>query len=203
LSIDGQYIRKLDELLTDVSGSINDHLAHSLDVDCRTRTFGLVHETDTALSDVPELVEKDASVWLNTFVRAKVMIIICLGPTKGTLELRPFEDDEAEAVEIATTPGTMIILRADALWYKHFAHGKVHLLSTHVLGAKHFDKRTSRQASRKMTPVAKAIDNWCLERLQVLKSAQDFGSEMKDLPRDFMKAMNQVCFKGQRVAHRS
>lgn len=203
LSTDGEHIRKIDEMMTDVCTSVNDFLIAALDMDCRTRTHGLVHETDTGLSEIPDLDEKQASTWLNTFVRAKVVLIVCLGPSKGTLELRPFDDDEAEAVEIPTTPGTMIILRADALWHKHFAHGKVNLLTCHLLEPKHFDKRTSHQASRKMTPVARAIDNWCLARLQVLKSAQEHGQDLGDLPMDFRKAMNQVCFKGQRVAIRS
>jgi len=203
LSTDGPTIRKLDELMTDVSLQVNDYLLGFLEMDCRTRTHGLVHETDTALSEVPDMIEREASMWLNTFVRAKVLIMICLGPTKGTLELRPFNDAEAEAVELETNPGTMIVLRSDALYHRHYAHGKVYLLTSYLLEPKHFDKRTCHQASRKMTPVARAIDTWCLDRLAVLKSAQDFGEDLRDLPMDFRKAMNQVCFKGQRVAIRS
>jgi hypothetical protein len=95
------------------------------------------------------------------------------------MELRPFNDTEAEAVELETNPGMMIVYRADALYTKHFAHGKVHLLTCHLLEPKHLDKRTSRNASLKMTPVAKAIDDWCMNRLQVLKSAQDYGQDLK------------------------
>jgi polyketide synthase-associated protein len=115
LSTDGPDIRKVDGVMTDTVDKMNDFLFEMLDLDCRTRTHGLVHETDTAMNDPSTLTEKEASSWLSCFVRSKITVIVCLGPTKGTMELRPFEEEDAEAIEIETVPGTMIIVRSDLI----------------------------------------------------------------------------------------
>ena len=53
---------------------------------------------------------------------------LCLGPVRGTLELQPY-DEEADAYEVPTIPGSFIILRADAMWHRHCAHSKAYILS--------------------------------------------------------------------------
>jgi polyketide synthase-associated protein len=203
LSTDGEHLQNLDAELNAMVNEVAGFAYEIVGVDCESRTLGLVHETDTAINDAEALVEKEASMWLNTFVRSKITAVLCLGPTKGTLELRPFNDDEAEAIEIETTPGALIILRSDSIWHRHFAHGKVYLLSCFLVEPRHLDKRASLEASQRMTPVAKALDNWCLQRVRELKNLQNVGEELLNVPSDFVRAMNQVCFKGQRAAIRT
>ena len=49
------------------------------------------------------------------------MIIIFLGPSSGTLEMKPYNTDDAETFEIQTYPGSLVVLRPDILSHKHFS----------------------------------------------------------------------------------
>lgn len=162
-----------------------------------SKTHGLLHETGLAPEHAPDPSEHEASYWLGTLAQKKIMILLCLGPVRGTLELQPY-DEEAEASEVPTIPGSFIILRADAMWHRHCAHSKAHILSCFLVG--HEGRKTG---SNWVPPCAKSLEQWTVERMRYLKESQAKSQEKLDLPAGWITAMNHMFHTAQRVAVRS
>mmetsp|Transcript_53485 Transcript_53485/g.95171 ORF Transcript_53485/g.95171 Transcript_53485/m.95171 type:complete len:990 (-) Transcript_53485:202-3171(-) len=201
LSGDGDAIKSLDDVMTNLAKGMIDVLA-DMGLNCPERTCGMVHETSSNVdADLPDLTIDQASLWLNTFTRQKVMIVMVLGPSKGILELRPF-DEEAEGVELETTPGDLIVLRPDALSFTHTAHGTVNLLTCYMLEPRCLDRHSSMSMVASMCPSAKALDAWAFAKVEQLKSEENGINCRGDLPDDWTNAMNMLTFSGQRVAVR-
>ena len=163
-----------------------------------SKSHGLVHETGLAPEHAPDPSEHEASYWLGTLAQKKMMILLCLGPVRGTLELQPYDED-AEAYEVPTIPGSFIILRADAMWHRHCAHSKAHILSCFLVGHEHGRKGTSNW----VPPCAKNLEQWTVERMKYLKENQAKSQEKLDLPAGWITAMNHMFHTAQRVAVRS
>mmetsp|Transcript_103657 Transcript_103657/g.323091 ORF Transcript_103657/g.323091 Transcript_103657/m.323091 type:complete len:1165 (+) Transcript_103657:83-3577(+) len=194
-------LKKLDQALTETSRVIDQYLEAALGFSCPVRTPGLVHETGMATDEPPELGLEEGSVWMTTFMRHKLMVIFCLGPIAGTLELRPFDED-AEVFEVPTQPGSLIILRADAMTHRHFAHSKALLLSTYLMEYKPLTKHSIAVQENAMVPVAQELQNWTVEKMKEIKEREYEYNEIADIPQAWSTAMNSLFHCVQRVAIR-
>eukprot|EP00408_Alexandrium_pacificum_P025336 CAMPEP_0171183242 /NCGR_PEP_ID=MMETSP0790-20130122/15179_1 /TAXON_ID=2925 /ORGANISM="Alexandrium catenella, Strain OF101" /LENGTH=1162 /DNA_ID=CAMNT_0011648215 /DNA_START=63 /DNA_END=3551 /DNA_ORIENTATION=+ len=194
-------LKKLDEAMTETARVIDQYLEAALGFTCPVRTPGLVHETGMSMDDAPELTYDEASTWMTTFMRHKLMVVFCLGPINGTLELRPFDED-AEAFEVSTTPGSMIILRADAMTHRHFANSKVLLLTTYLMEYTPLTKHSIAVQENAMVPVAQELQNWTVEKMKEIKEREYEYNEIAELPQSWSTAMNSMFHCVQRVAVR-
>lgn len=84
------------------------------------RTAPLLHEAGPVLEEPPPLSEEVALQWLETFAWQRVLLVLFLGPGRGVLELRPFDEDGLP-LRLPTEPGMLVALRADRLWRLHSA----------------------------------------------------------------------------------
>eukprot|EP00438_Fugacium_kawagutii_P023931 Skav221184 [mRNA] locus=scaffold1504:202485:207886:- [translate_table: standard] len=102
----------------------------------RQGSAGLVAGWEASDPDLEEaeLTDQEASDWSAIFTSRKIMILVFLGPGKGTLEMQPY-DDEANVSEITTVPGLVVVLRTDQLSFKFFCRGReaTHVASSFML----------------------------------------------------------------------
>jgi polyketide synthase-associated protein len=192
----------LDGAIGDIATMIEqEHLFEEIGFSCYQRTQAVLHETSSnPPGSAPPLTEAEASNWIFQFMRGAIMSIVCLGPTSGTLELIPYEDqlEEAAAFTIETAPGTVIFLRSDTMAVRHTAPGPASLLTSFLVKEK--DYATKRSMYHLVTPPLKKLQSWATERLDLLKSKE--GDFPPDAPREWIQAMNHQCFKGQHMACR-
>uniref|UniRef100_A0A7S0A995 Ketosynthase family 3 (KS3) domain-containing protein n=1 Tax=Pyrodinium bahamense TaxID=73915 RepID=A0A7S0A995_9DINO len=193
-------LAKLDAAMTETAAIINEFVAE-MGFTCPTRTVGIVHETGMTADEAPELGLEEASTWMTTFMRHKLMVMVCLGPIQGTLELRPF-DEEAEVYEVPTKPGSMIILRADAMTHRHFAHSRALMLSCFLLESNPAGKGMLAMQELTMVPVAKEIQEWTFLRMKEIKEAEYEYRQPADVPNSWLTAMNHTFCIVQRTAVR-
>lgn len=193
-------ITKLDAAMTETAAIINETVSE-LGFTCPTRTVGVVNETGMTGDEAPEMGLEEGSTWLTTFMRHKLMIILCLGPIQGTLELSPFDED-AEVYEVPTKPGMMIILRADAMTHRHYAQSKALLLSCFLLESKPAGKQHLAQQEHGMIPVAKEIYDWTLTKMKEIKEQEYEYHQPANVPNSWLIAMNHLFSVVQRIAVR-
>eukprot|EP00931_Biecheleriopsis_adriatica_P073763 TRINITY_DN47990_c0_g1_i1.p1 TRINITY_DN47990_c0_g1~~TRINITY_DN47990_c0_g1_i1.p1 ORF type:complete len:1197 (+),score=220.30 TRINITY_DN47990_c0_g1_i1:254-3592(+) len=166
-----------------------------------SRTHSILHETGLAPEHAPEPSEYEASYWLGNFVQKAIMVLFCLGPVRGTLELQPY-DEEAEAYEIPTIPGSFIVLRADAMWHRHFAHSKAHILSCWLVRPQQGSSRKYSMSDWQVPPCATSLEQWAINRMKQLKEEAAEEQKIPDLPSGWVTAMNHMFHTAQRVAIR-
>lgn len=196
---DFEALLQLDKSLLDMAGTLSSVLL-SLGISAPSRTPAMLHETGLALGEPPELSEEEASNWLVTFARGKVLMLLCLGPVKGTLSLEPF--DESEGVEIPTFPGSLIIVRADLMFHRHFANSKAYILSCFLLESARAAKRTL-VSPEQMSPPVRQVEEWTVSRLRQLKELEQESKAMPpNVPSSWISAMNHMFHTVQRVAVR-
>jgi polyketide synthase-associated protein len=196
---DYPFLKKLDERLSQVGSDIMPS-AEQLGFDISHRTNTIVHKAGTADDDTPALTEKIVSKWFSQFTRHQVMAIVFLGPSKGTLELRPYDTDDTDAFEVRAVPGMLCLLRPDILAHKYFAPGTAVSLSSFFLTSKKIQQYGASLTSP-MTPVARELDEWVLGRLrQIKESEQEDSIWDSDIPRDWQLAMNHMFHKGQMIS---
>lgn len=80
----------------------------------------------------------------------------------------------------------------------HTCSGKCSLLTSFLL--KERNRSNKRSANEVVTPVAKKIRMWAMDRLDQLKTQE--GGCPPDVPREWIQLMNHQCFKGQPMAVR-
>jgi len=164
------------------------------------RTNTIVHEAGAAEDDTPPLTEKVVTKWLSQFQCHKVMAILFLGPSKGTLEVRPYENDDTEAFEVRAVPGMLVLLRPDILSHRYYAPGNATTLSSFYLATAKQGQKYGASLSVPMTPVARGLDEWVLDRLQQIKESETEESVWDpEIPRDWQLAMNHMYHKGQMI----
>ena len=149
---DGEVLMELDTAMTHLGFHIQPYLG-SFGIEVTHRGRALIHQAGEPGEERVPLTDKEVVRWLSQFLRHKVMIIIFLGPSTGTLEMKPYNTDDAETFEIQTYPGTLVVLRPDILSHKHFSNGRSLAMSTFFLQGDRKPKRTKR--SDKMVPAAK------------------------------------------------
>jgi len=168
-----------------------------LNVSHRSRSH--VHQAGEPGEDPVPLTEKDVTKWLAIYLRHKVMVIVFLGPSVGTLELKPYNTEDAETFEIKTYPGTLVVLRPDVLSHKHFSPGRSFAMSSFFLKN---DSKTggTKKTGDTMIPAAKELDDWSMSRLRELKE-KNLQTQFwdPDIPKDWRSAMNHMFHKGQMI----
>lgn len=210
-SLDGEHLQNLDEVLTDMAMIIEPDF-ETLGFSCSGRTVGMLHEGSTksmqeALRDAYnaqiQMTESEAPKWLVDLVRGKILCVISLGPTSGTMQLQPFSDAD-EAIEVPTDPGDVFLIRQDALIHRHMSKGKCMLMSCFYLSDKTISSKhtLTRELEANLSPATKALIAWAEDRMKKLKSQElDEKEELPaDLPAEWHRAMNATYSTGQRIA---
>ncbi|OLP82529.1 Phthiocerol synthesis polyketide synthase type I PpsD [Symbiodinium microadriaticum] len=168
---------------------------------CCGRSVGFLHQASDPDLEEAELTDQEASDWSAIFTSRKILIMVCLGPGKGTLEMQPY-DDEANVSEITTVPGLVVVLRTDQLSFKFFCRGRE---ATHVATSFMLQNDILRMHRNKLeahlTPPAQELDQWIDQRLREIKEmepeeAEDWTAK-GDVPRNFIHAANRTWFKRQ------
>lgn len=166
---------------------------------CCGRSIGFLHQASDPDLEEAELTDQEASDWSAIFTSRKIMILVFLGPGKGTLEMQPY-DDEANVSEITTVPGLVVVLRTDQLSFKFFCRGRE---ATHVASSFMLQNDVLRMHRNKLeahlTPAAQELDQWIDQRLREIKEMEDEPTEdwKTEVPRSFIHAANRTWFKRQ------
>jgi polyketide synthase-associated protein len=193
-------LKRLDLQISEVGRDLLPYAEQHGFIQVSHRTNTIIHEHGAAEDDTPPLTEKVVTKWLSQFQRHQIMAILFLGPSKGTLELRPYDVDDMDAFEVRTAPGMLVMLRPEILGHRFFAPGNAWALSSFFLTSKSMQKYGA-SLTLPMTPVARELDEWVLERLRQLKSSEHEDTMWDpEIPRDWQLAMNHMFHKGQMIA---
>ncbi|CAJ1401469.1 unnamed protein product [Effrenium voratum] len=168
---------------------------------CCGRSIGFLHQACDPDLEEAELTDQEASDWSAIFTSRKILILVFLGPGKGTLEMQPY-DDEANVSEITTVPGLVVVLRTDQLSFKFFCRGReaTHVASSFMLQNDILRMHRNRLEAH-LTPAAQELDQWIDQRLREIKEmepeepTEDWSKS--DVPRSFIHAANRTWFKRQ------
>ena len=76
---------------------------HRLAILSTVQHFAIVYSARPLMHSLPK------STCQGVLGQKKLMVMLCLGPVRGTLELQPYDED-AEAHEIPTVPGALSFL---------------------------------------------------------------------------------------------
>jgi len=197
---DGQGLREVDGLMSRVGVELSPHF-DLLGFEFSHRSNAIVHEAGIP-GEGPALSEGDVTKWLEKFLRHNVMVLVFLGPMEGALKLKVYEEDAADAHEVPTPPGRMVVLRPDLLSHQHVALGKAVVVSSFFVHAHAFQKRHA-TGGWIMCPVARELDKWAMERAKALKAQMKEGASWDPaVPKAFQQAANQSYFKGNMVGIR-
>jgi polyketide synthase-associated protein len=201
------YLTKFDTIATSM-GRLLENEIEAIGIQLDRRTTCLVHETGTwDKNAAAALTEKTAEEFLNTFVYHGLMALQFLGPGEdstlemeylalhaeqptGEAEEEEIQDDEVNYVSLVDTekfalevaPGTMVLLRPDILG--HLVKGSAGnlVLSTFFLPPSR--KGPSRGGTLPdLTPCARRLDAWSMQRLMEMASAPRSLDPDKELER--------------------
>lgn len=191
----GEHIDVLDGLMSELGECLSPSVGQ-IGFSMHARTPAILHESGQEPREQKEMTEAEASEWMVQLIRAKLMCLVILGPNSGTLHLKPF--DNTEILTIETTPGEIILLRADALYHRHVCHSTCLVLSCFFVGDTSLSSKHTVVNDMHLTPVAKALYDWVDVRLGVLKSKEEADAELPAVPESWVKAMSHAYFTGQR-----
>jgi polyketide synthase-associated protein len=200
---EGDTIDKLDQTITQFGFRIEPYLER-LNFSVTHRSHAVVNQAGEPDEEVTPLNNFQVMKWLPQFIRHKIMVLVFIGPNQGTLELKPFDTDDAEMCEIQTPPGTIVILRPDIMSHKHFSPGKSFVISSFFLqeSVGKSGKRAP-QGGWPLIPAAKELDDWMMERLKQYKERHSEDSVWDpEIPTDWRNAMNHMYHKGQMMTVR-
>jgi len=152
------------------------------------------------------LTDNEANDWLASFMSRKVMIIVALGPDRGTLELSPFDED-ANPTDLVLFPGMAAIVRTDQLRFEFTTRGnKATFTATSFMMQGDILGMHPNKAEQHMIPAAKELDGWIQSRLREIKETQEDEAEWGELeaavPRSFISAANRTYFTKTQTAVR-
>lgn len=197
---DSPGIMRIDAAFRGVGSMIGDVLP-ALGFRCPQRSVGCLHETGMPPEAAPQLTEAEAAAWLPTFTRGRILLLVALGPIKGTLELSPFAED-AEPLEVPTVPGSLIVLRSDIMSHQHFAHSQAFILSCFLLEAPALGPKEEMEQKARMPPCAMDLETWTIQRLQEVKEEEDETERRVELPEGWRSIMDRMFHTEQRCAVR-
>lgn len=186
-SAPGEMLQQMDEVLSlYTAGFTKSTSAADIGVRSAERTAALLHEAGNLDQDPTAITEAEVQSWLPIFLRHQIMLILFLGPSRGTLELQPF-DEEGLPMRLATEPGMLVALRADLLWRRYScAPGSTgYALSCFLLGPE--------AVGKSRTPMAAKLDQWMLRRIEAAAEKGD--------PR-WIYSLDHMYHKGEQFAVR-
>lgn len=198
---DGDFLAKLDYTVSHVGMRMEPYLEH-LGFEVSHRGLAIVHQSGEPDEDeeAAPLTEPDVMKWLGTFMRHKLMVCVFLGPTTGTLELLPYDQDETDIHEVHTESGMIVVLRPDLMSHKFYSPSRSFVFSAFFLSGalgKHGPKE-----GWPMIPPARELDEWSLQRLKDHFEEAKEGRMISALPSDWRNAMNHIFHRGQMVCVR-
>lgn len=193
----GEGLHTVDKAMSKVAACAKSFFP-ALGFESSERTPAILHLTRTPEGEPPQLTEAEASEWLFQFLKGMVMCVVPIGPDAGTLVLEPYEED-AEVFEIAVRPGIAVVLRVDTLLVTHRCEGTSFLLSCFFLDSRSLEDK--RNIEVPLTPAVEKLTAWATTRLDTLKT-QEEEDKKPDVPKQWLKTMNQQSFKGQHMAAR-
>mmetsp|Transcript_77772 Transcript_77772/g.251979 ORF Transcript_77772/g.251979 Transcript_77772/m.251979 type:complete len:1127 (+) Transcript_77772:31-3411(+) len=191
---DGAGLVAVDEGLTRLWSMLQPH-AFQIGTQISQRGNAVVHRAgDDGDGEVP-LTEKEVSKWQGQFLRHTLMLVASLGPKAGILELQPYNVGDVVPCQVRLAPGEFAVVRADALTHRFSSIDETILVSCFTLAPDHRGASTLGL----VTPVARALEEWTLERLKELKDREEDDRLVWDceVPRSWQKAMNHNFHRGQ------
>jgi len=193
---EGESLKAMDHTMTRI-GYIMEPYIDRAGLDMTHRSAAVLHRAGEAEEETPPLNELEVSKWQSQFIRHRLMVIIFLGPKTGTLEMEPYDTQDAEPHQVKAAPGTMVLVRADTMSHKLAASSDFYTLTSFYMTDS--VKKRAPDGGWRLTPAAKVIDDWTMKRLKVLKEMEEFGNPTwdVDIPDGWRKAMNQTFHKGQ------
>jgi len=198
---DGEHLWYFDNLMTDYGAMIKPYLPSVAEVVVQKRTAAVLHEAGMPPGEGPELDEQTCANWLHVFAHHKVMLVWCLGPDEGTLELQPF-DDESNGHRVTMKPGTMVMLRPDALSHRFSSTAKAYCLTCFYQKDGYLCKYKD-TSNMEMTPCCRALEEWAVEKIQEYKESLAEEQTRIHLPRHWELVMNHTSFVGQHISLRT
>lgn len=203
---DGDSLRTVSRVLDTVSALLSPVSEAELGLAFGGRTAGLLHIAGESEGDEeeepPKLQEAEADKWLSLFHNGRYMLLLCLGPGKGHLELQPFKHEDAPLYVVSTEPGTVVIVRCDTLTQRFYSYERSVVLTSWLAQTSLHEQRLDAGAHDELlNPAARDLLSWINERMRVLKERETFGPEgpqydTEDLPREWQSAMNHTFVKG-------
>eukprot|EP00408_Alexandrium_pacificum_P059607 CAMPEP_0171166546 /NCGR_PEP_ID=MMETSP0790-20130122/6749_1 /TAXON_ID=2925 /ORGANISM="Alexandrium catenella, Strain OF101" /LENGTH=1041 /DNA_ID=CAMNT_0011631355 /DNA_START=35 /DNA_END=3160 /DNA_ORIENTATION=+ len=192
----GETLRGMDHTITRVGYLLEPYFGQ-LELDLTHRSAAVVHQAGDAEDATPPLNEREVSKWQSQFIRGRLMSIIFLGPSGGTLEMMPFDTEFAEPHTLKVQPGTTVILRADTMSHSFMRDGQGFAVSSFFM-TDVIKKRTP-QGGYRLIPAARTIEAWTFQRLKELKLMEVEGDPNWDtsIPEGWRRAMNHSFRKGQ------
>mmetsp|Transcript_115611 Transcript_115611/g.258317 ORF Transcript_115611/g.258317 Transcript_115611/m.258317 type:complete len:1168 (+) Transcript_115611:165-3668(+) len=194
-----EALAALDEGLSTVARTISQcQGAQELGFELSARTLGLVHEAGMLTTDPPAIDRDTVMRWAPTFLWQRLMLVLFLGPNKGTLELELF-DNAGDPLRLITEPGMLAVIRADQMWHRHSVPGG----SAFALSC--FVQQQGRQAGQALltapprSPVAEELDKWAMEALE---DAVDNEKDVEQMDDKWKYALEHYYHKGQQFAVR-
>jgi len=166
-----------------------------LDFQVTSRSPFMVLEAGQGRVDKPKppKLSSDAMLkWIHIFQRHRFMILVCLGPEPGSLELRPLTED-AGTHRLQLRPGALVLLRADCLTHRFSSRGKCFMLTNFLLGPN--PQRNARLALQLQDDLGRNL----MKIKENSKNEEDFESQTS---RAIQRIANQNLHKGQQTAVR-
>mmetsp|Transcript_40600 Transcript_40600/g.130623 ORF Transcript_40600/g.130623 Transcript_40600/m.130623 type:complete len:1023 (+) Transcript_40600:67-3135(+) len=197
-------LMKIDEKLLELTNAVGPYQGE-IGFYCTTRSCCVFHKASEPAIEETDLVDSEANDWCSLFMTRKIIVILFLGPDRGTLELVPYDED-ANPTDLATFPGQAVILRTDQMSFNFCTRGSkdnyiatCFMLQSDILGM-HRNK-----AEQHMVPVARQLDSWIDSRLREIKEnekEEPNWEELAAVPRNFIAAANRIWFKKTQTAVR-
>lgn len=196
--VDGQRaLQALDSSLAEFSVAASERFP-SLGFDCYLRSCAALHRCGLSLHDTPQLSDEDCVSWLGLFARQRVMMILFMGPGRGTLELQLF-DEEAAVQQVKLESGSLVILRSDLLSHRLSVSSESFTLCCWCLAG---DDGDLSDYVPDMVPVARSLHDWSMARMQQLHSQKSKGELACEVPRPWRLAMSHMFASNHPVAIR-
>jgi len=198
-------LQAIDTAMMDLANAVGPWQAE-IGFECTTRSGTLFHEAAEPSIDETDLVDSEANEWSTQFVSRKIMFAAFLGPERGTLELTPFDED-ANPTDIATFPGSIVIVRTDQMSFSFATRGsKAGFVATSFMLQGNILGMHRNKADAHMCPAAREIHSWIEGRLREIKENEEdepnWDKMETAIPRNFIAAANRTWFKKTQTAVR-
>lgn len=203
--VDGPTLQRLDRVLNTTMALLRPVSEASLGLSFGGRTAPMLHisgEREDEEEEEPKFTETEADKWLSLFVNQRYMLLLCLGPGKGHLELRPFRHEDAPLYVVSTEPGTLVVLRSDTLTQRYYSYDRSVVLTSWLAQTTLDEQRADAGADEEaLNPAARGLMAWISERMRALKEREIMGAEGPtydggELPREWQSAMNHTYLRG-------
>mmetsp|Transcript_49737 Transcript_49737/g.118568 ORF Transcript_49737/g.118568 Transcript_49737/m.118568 type:complete len:1019 (+) Transcript_49737:82-3138(+) len=208
-----QQLRFVDDAIEQVCNAVCPYL-DGLRLEGSSRTLSYVvksqdmldaeqNATNISGSDAPQLTQADCAQWLNLFIRQRLMLVFFAGPTPGLLKLTPLES-YAEPHTLHASPGTMVVVRTDALLQTFSAEQSTFTICSWLMAANRIAARgVASKGTAPLAPAAQALADWAELQMQSVKAAGYLDpAQMLQLPRGWEMAMNHAFHEGHRACVR-